>query len=96
MTELLANQIQDQFKVSAFDAKYCCKYGFDHTAHLIEIEEGNYWKTIAWLDGMNYFSRLDYIILPDSFAGRWFIPYGLIKFLFKDPELATLVKLMYG
>jgi len=83
-----------KYNVGLAMAIHCYEHGFGLNSHLVQVPASIKQEAHCWLLDNKYRGRVDFINLTSI---RFMVSLkGSHSFLFKDPELATLVKLKYG
>jgi len=83
-----------KYNVGLAMAIHCYEHGFGLNSHLVQVPASIKQEAHWWLLDNKYRGRVDFISLTSM---RYMAsPKGSHSLLFKDPELATLVKLKYG
>ena len=74
--------------------RYCRSLGFCPDGSKISVPHMDYWEVHTWLEKSGYCFEIDFVCISTP-TDAYNDPEHL-SFLFKDPELAILAKLMHG
>ena len=86
--------VASKYGLSFLTAKSYLDNGFELDSYVLTTSSINRFKMYVWLEANGYQVGVDYVYLPYGYPGdSW---PETVSTLFKDGELATLVKLKYG